>query len=392
VLGNFALILLSTMYFPEFESAGTPEVLTVLAAVAFILVLVDYSVQYLPFAAFRKTHLQETDNPVPVSLIICARNEEDNLREHLPIILEQDHPEYEVIVVNDCSWDNTENVIDGFAEKYPHLRKTTIKEDAYYKHGKKFAMLVGIKAAKHDHLVFTDADCFPSGKEWLRTMARGFTETRKIVLGYGAYQRKQGFLNRLIRFDSFGIATRYLSAAIKGRPYMGVGRNLGYTHSLFFSQRGFSRHYHIISGDDDLFVNHAATDSNTNICVSPEAITYSEPETSFRAWRLQKARHLTTAPLYTARTKSFIAFHYFTQYFFVAMLIALAFHLNTALIIPVLLLLKSTALWIVLRKPSSRLKEQDLWAAAPVYELALLFIYPIFQSSKLFYKPERWTS
>ena len=169
------------MYFPEFKSSGASEVLTVLAALAFLLVVADYFIQYFPLPKFQKSHLAESSTPVPVSLIICARNEEENLRKHLPLILEQDHPDFEVIVVNDCSWDNTENVIAAFAESHPRLRKTTIKEDAYYKHGKKFAMLVGIKAAKHEHLVFTDADCFPSGKGWLRAMAQGFTEPAPVA-------------------------------------------------------------------------------------------------------------------------------------------------------------------------------------------------------------------
>jgi poly-beta-1,6-N-acetyl-D-glucosamine synthase len=380
------------MYFPEFEGFGAPEVITLLAGIAFVVVVVNYFIQYLPLARFRGTHLEKAEKPVPVSVIICARNEEENLRDFLPRILSQNHPDYEVIVVNDCSWDNTENVIDAFAEKHPNLRKTTIKEDRYYKHGKKFAMLVGIKAAKNDHLIFTDADCYPNSDQWLSGMASGFTGQRQIVLGYGAYAKEESFLNRLIRFDSFTIAVQYLSAAIRRRPYMGVGRNLGYTSSLFFAQRGFSKHYHINSGDDDLFVNHAATGENTNVCVNESCITYSKAESTFKNWRLQKARHLTTSPLYTARTKQYLFLNYFSVLFFHVAWIALAFHFSTLILMAGLLVLKITAQLALLRAPSKRLNDKDLWALAPVYELALLFIYPIFHGSRLFYKPERWTS
>jgi poly-beta-1,6-N-acetyl-D-glucosamine synthase len=380
------------MYFPEFRTAGTAEILTVIAALSFILLLVNYFIHYFPLSSFKHTHIEAADKPLPVSLIICARNEEDNLRKFLPIILTQDHPDYEVVVVNDCSWDNTENVIDEFARQYPQLRKTTIKEDRYYKHGKKFAMLVGIKAAKHEHMVFTDADCFPSSNTWLSIVARGFTGKREIVLGYGAYARSEGFLNKLIRFDSFIIATQFMSAAIKHRPYMGVGRNLAYTKSVFFGQRGFSRHYHINSGDDDLLVNHASNAENTNICASQDCITYSEAEPDFKSWRVQKARHLSTAPLYTTHAKAYLFFNYFSQYFFYASLVTLAFSKSTVLLIPAILLLKYISQIALLNNAAKKLGEKDLLVAAPLYELALLFIYPIFHGSKLFYKPERWTN
>src|SRR5690606_6056352 len=132
---------------------------------------------------------------------------------------------------------------------------------------KKFAMLVGIKSAKNNHLIFTDADCYPASNNWLAEMAAGFTDENKIVLGYGAYEKQKGFLNTCIRFDAFMIAIQYLSAAIKKSPYMGVGRNLAYTKELFFEEKGFSNHYHINSGDDDLFVNGAATENNTSVCI-----------------------------------------------------------------------------------------------------------------------------
>ncbi len=380
------------MLFPEFKEAGWPEILAVIAMLGFLGAVVAYLVQYLPLAMFRQQRLPVSQETEPVSVVICARNEDDNLTEFLPRILTQDYPDFEVVVVNDCSFDNTETVIDEFAKIFPNLRKANIKEDAYYKHGKKFAMLVGIKAAKHNRLLFTDADCYPSSDQWLRQMVAGFSAEREIVLGYGAYEKGKGLLNRLIRFDAFTIAVQYLSAAIKGKPYMGVGRNLAYTKELFFRQKGFSTHYHINSGDDDLFVNQSANGSNHNVCVSAEAITYSRPKTNFRQWRLQKARHLTTAPLYTANSKGRIAFGYLAHYFFYLSLTGLAFHLNTLLLIPILLLLKAVVLWLVLAKACKKLNEKGLLGASLIYELALLFIYPIFQLTKLFHKPNKWTN
>jgi glycosyltransferase involved in cell wall biosynthesis len=380
------------MFFPEFQEIGRAEVLTIVAGFAFLLIVINYILNYLPVSLLKTPRLGGAAATVPVSVIICARNEDENLAEFLPRVMEQDYPDFEVIVVNDCSSDNTENVIDGFAKVFPNLRKANIKEDAYYKHGKKFAMLVGIKAARHNHMVFTDADCYPVTNQWLKEMAGGFSEGREIVLGYGAYEKLPGFLNKLIRFDAFIIGLQFMSAAVHKKPYMGVGRNLAYTKELFFRHKGFSTHYHIASGDDDLFVSQAGTDSNTNVCIHSEAITVSKARRSFRDWRMQKARHLTTSPLYAAHAKARIAFNYFSQYFFLAALIALAFSMKSVLLIPILLFLKVIVQLLVLNKACKRMRERDLLAGSALYELILLFIYPIFHVTKIFHKANRWTN
>ncbi|MDO8999168.1 MAG: glycosyltransferase [Bacteroidota bacterium] len=380
------------MFFPEFKEFGLSELLTVLAALGFVFIVINYIINCLPVGLLKTTRLASSEKLEPVSLIICAKNEDDNLTEFLPKILTQDYPDFEVIVVNDCSWDNTENVIDEFAKIFPNLKKVSIKEDGYYKHGKKFAVLVGIKATKNNLLVFTDADCYPSSNQWLKEMAMGFAVNKEVVLGYGAYEKQKGFLNKLIRFDAFMIAVNYLSGAIKGKPYMGVGRNMAYTKELFYAQKGFSKHYHINSGDDDLFVNQAANAKNVNVCVDSNAITYSVAKKTFREWRLQKARHLSTAPLYSSSSKTKIGFSYFSQYYFYISLIALAFTFKTLLLIPIILLLKMIFQWIFLNKITKKLNENDLLLGSVIYELILLFIYPIFHIAKRFNKPNKWTN
>ena len=380
------------MLFPDFYAPGLPEFLSIIAFLGFIVLVINYILNYLPVSLLRNSRFNSEVSTPPVSVVICAKNEDENLTEFLPKVLSQDYPDFEVIVVNDGSYDNTENVIDEFAKIFHNLRKVNIKEDEYYKHGKKIAMLVGIKATKNDCLVFTDADCYPASDQWLREMAAGFAGEREIVLGYGAYEKQKGFLNKLIRFDTFNIAVQFLSAAAKNKPYMGVGRNLAYTRKLFFKEKGFSRHYHINSGDDDLFVNQAGNSTNTNLCVTKEAITYSKPEKTFKQWNIQKIRHLTTAPLYSAVSKSRIAFNYFSQYYFYMSLIPLAFSLRTALLIPIMLLLKAIVQMLILNKATKKLNEKDLLMGSTLYELVLLFIYPIFHISKLLYKPNKWTN
>ena len=380
------------MYFPDFVEIGADELLLVAFFVSLIGIVIHYAVNVLPLGNLKTTALESSSSQEPVSIIICARNEDDNLTEFLPKILVQDYPEFEVIVVNDCSIDNTENVIDEFAKIFPNLKKVTIKEDDYYKHGKKFAVMVGIKGTKYDNLLFTDADCFPANENWLQDMASGFVSKKEIVLGYGAYKKDDGFLNKIIRFDTFLIAANYLSAAVKGKAYMGVGRNLAYKKDLFYKQKGFSKHYHITSGDDDLFINQASTQENTNVVVSENAITYSLAKTNFTDWKRQKPRHLTTAPHYNSNSKTKITLGYTFQYGFHLLFLAVLVFKTTIIAALVGFILKIIFQMIIFKKTSKKLNEVDLWALSFFYEIILLIVYPIFHISKLFHKPNKWKS
>lgn len=249
----------------------------------------------------------DTDIRHPVSIIICARNEEKNLQENLTLVLEQDYPNFEVIVVNDCSDDETKFILQDFSHQYTHLKVVTIAEHERFKHGKKFAVTLGIKAAQNEYLLFTDADCRPASKNWLKRMQQNFTGATEIVLGYSPYQRSSGFVNKLIRFETFYTALNYFSFALTGKPYMGVGRNMAYTKSLFFSGKGFASHMHILSGDDDLFVNQHANQDNTAIEIHPESHVWSEPKKTLSSYINQKVRHLGAGKAYRRSHKQMLS-------------------------------------------------------------------------------------
>ena len=239
----------------------------------------------------QKPHTTPTHTP-PVSVIICARNEEENLKQYLPSILNQNYPQYEVIVVNDASEDNSAWVLDAFAKQYSHLKISTIKKDEKFNHSKKLAVTIGIKAASYEYLLFTDADCEACSSDWIKQMVQSYKPDTEIVLGYGGYIKTKGLLNKLIRFDSLFIAMQYMGFAKAGIPYMGVGRNLSYKKTLFFNNKGFANHASLQSGDDDLFVNETANKQNTEI--NTTAHTRSKAKKSFALWLIQKKRHQTT--------------------------------------------------------------------------------------------------
>jgi glycosyltransferase involved in cell wall biosynthesis len=270
----------------------------------------------------------ESKNPnQPVSVIICARNEAENLRNFLPAVLEQDYHDYEVIIVNDCSEDDSYKVIGNYLLQYPHLRVSNVNRDPKFTHSKKFAQFIGIKAAKNEILLFTDADCQPGSNKWLEAMTSHFDENINFVLGYGGYLKETGLLNKYIRYDTLTIAMQYLGMAIRGIPYMGVGRNLAYRRSVFFMNKGFGAHNHIVSGDDDLLVNALATSENTRMEFRKSSHTRSIPSPGLKEWIAQKKRHLTTAPFYKLRDKLLLITEPLTRILFYTAFIILLSHI-----------------------------------------------------------------
>ena len=289
-------------------------ILLVLFGLSFFTQLFYYFFFYGRLAYYESP--QDRTHKKPVSIIICAKDEANNLRKHLPSILNQDYPDYEVIVVNDCSEDETEQVLKNFKKKHKHLKISTIKKDKKFGHGKKFALFIGIKAAKNEWLLLTDADCYAETNQWLFTMQKSFKKYTSIVLGYGGYEKGKGVLNQVIRYDTVFIAMQYFGFALSGIPYMGVGRNLAYRRSLFFESRGFSTHMHLNSGDDDLFINANANNTNTLIEVGKKSFIRSVPKKAFSEWAKQKRRHLTTGAYYRNKHKFLLFIEPFSRIIF----------------------------------------------------------------------------
>ncbi len=260
---------------------------------------------------------------VGVSVVICAKNEEENLQRFLPAVLEQDYPLYEVIVVNDGSEDNTSEILARFAQKYKHLRLTFVPCGAQLRSSKKLALTLGIKAAQYDYILLTDADCRPASKHWIEHMMMGFAQeseakTTEIVLGYGAYDKEKTLVSRFIQYDTLFNGLQYMGLAIAHHPYMGVGRNLAYRKDTFFAHKGFAGLLGSRAGDDDLFVNKIATPHNTQVVLTRSSLTWSEPKHTYREWLMQKERHLGVSPQYKWGTKFRLFFEPLTRALFYA--------------------------------------------------------------------------
>lgn len=318
------------------------------------------------------------DKLYPVSVIICARNECENLRKFLPKVMSQCYPEFEVIVVNDCSEDDTVMLLAEMEQKYSNLRHTSIEIDRKFFHGKKLAVTIGVKSAKHEHIVLTDADCYPVDNQWLTNVVASYSDGTEIVLGYGGYEARKGFLNKLIRFDTLSIAMQYLGLTKCGHPYMGVGRNLSYTKTSFFSKSGFQSHYNLMSGDDDLFVNERANKSNTRIVTASESITMSLPCETFQQWVKQKKRHLSTWTHYRTGTKICLGCELFSRLLFYAMLIVAIVPFGLYYEASIAFGFRLIVQLVVYKLNMKKLNERGFLLLIPIFDVVLPFLQSAF--------------
>ncbi len=259
--------------------------------------------------AFYKSLPKRKTPEIPVSIIIAARNESRSIQDNLRFILEQEYSNFEVIVVNNNSIDDSAQILSELKKEFNVLQVVELNNPKHIRQGKKLPLTLGIKAAKNEHLLLTDADCRPQSKQWIKTMVKGFNHKQEIILGYGPNQKERGILNAIIRFDTAWIGINYFSFALSRQPYMGVGRNLAYTQKAYHSVDGFKSHYALSSGDDDLFIQEASKKSTLGIQIDRDSYCFSPSKTSWSAWINQKSRHYTTSPKYSFIKKLLLAIY-----------------------------------------------------------------------------------
>ena len=370
------------------------ELFTLIVFSVFIAVSIIQLVYYWAiFArlAFYKIPQNSSVGKPPVSVVIAAHNEYHNLLKNLEPILNQDYPVFEVIVVNHASTDETKYYLEEMKGKYANLRTVQIDRDLNFFSGKKFPLSIGIKSAVNDILILTDADCVTTSSKWIDHIASNYNNhSTEVVLGYGPYNKSKGFINLLIRYDTVMVATQYLSYALAGLPYMGVGRNLSYRKSLFIKNKGFTSHYTVQSGDDDLFINSVATKRNCRIDISPEGFMYSDAKNNFQDWFRQKIRHLSTGKIYKGKFKFLLGLFSISQLLFFVAFIILAINLDLPEIVFPVFLLRFITQFFVNKKITEKLQEDRLYLFSPLLEIFYIIIIPVFTLISVTRKKVSW--
>lgn len=354
---------------------------------ALVVLLAYHALMFVRLAFGKRT--AEPDRDLPISVVICARNEARTLEELIPLLMQQNHREFEVVVVNDRSDDDTWEILQWMKPHHPRLRPVNIPADERFNYGKKIALGIGVREARHPHMLLTDADCVPASTDWISLMAAGFRDGRKIVIGHSPYAPSAGVGPMLERYDGAIKAMQYMGFAQGGFPYMGVGRNLGYAREIFFGTSGPRRHNHLMSGDDDLLINEAARKHNTAVVSDPRSFMTTRPTPNLAMWIRRKRRHYTTAVHYRFGHQVLLMLLPLARLAFWTALVLLAFKqrwLEFAIGIGAELALLLPVTIAALR----RLQAGALaWFALPL-EWLFLLLDPLLYTSTILVKPKRW--
>ena len=326
----------------------------------------------------------------PISVIIAARNEKDNLIKNLPHLLNQDYLNFEIIVVNNGSFDGSKEALDAMMLQYSNLKVVQIELKEQYKKGKKFALTLGIKAAQHEHLLFTDADCSPVSNQWITSMANQF-EKHDVVVGIAPLRTNNSILGACISYETFHTANQYIGYTQRNLIYMGVGRNMGYTKSVFFKNKGFANHQHIMSGDDDLFIQEVAQFSKVIACIDTQSLVYSDGPRSVVSWFKQKIRHLSTGSFYVLKFKFLLGFYALIQ-----MLWLISGVLLFVLFPPLwyvtlsIILIKWFVQWIIMGPFALHIQHKKIAYFLPYYDILFTIYLLFFGVIRIFIKPKTW--
>jgi glycosyltransferase involved in cell wall biosynthesis len=329
--------------------------------------------------AVKKGNIDFTDDLPPVSIVIRACDESANLRHNLEFILQQDYPQFEVIVINDGFTDESEEFLIELESKYSNLYHSFTPEQIRNISGKKLALTLGIKASKYDWLVFTEANCRPVSNQWLRLIARNFTPTTDIVLGYSGYTYYKGWHNKLISFDSIFLSMRYLGMALNSNTYMGIGRNLAYRKRLFFDNKGFSHYLDLRRGEDDLFINEVANDMNTRVEASGDSVIRVDSlDYTKLDWKEDKISYLVTSKYFKGSQRSVIGFETLSRMLFYVLCITgttisiLQYHWLAAGIAFLIWLIRLIVQSIVINSTSKDLNEKRRYFfSLPIFDFLL---------------------
>jgi glycosyltransferase involved in cell wall biosynthesis len=367
------------------------DIILICFSVVCFIQLIYFGFVFSKFSFFQKKIDFKVKFLEPVSVIICAKNEEKNIASLIEILLNQNYPNYEILIIDDASSDKTQEIIEAYELSNSKIKLVKVENNEAFWGNKKWALTLGIKAAKYENLLFTDADCKPTSENWIQEMTKNFQNEKTIILGYSPYQKvKNSWLNKLIRFETLFTALQYFSWAKKGKAYMGVGRNLAYKKTEFFNQNGFVNHIKVYSGDDDLFVNAASNHKNTAIEFSKDSFVLSEPKKNWKDWILQKRRHLTTAKYYKFFDKFQLAFLYISQLLFFIFAIILLSFLHQWIIVLSLIGFRYLLNYIIIGKAAIKLKETSLTFWYPFLEINLIIVQFYIFFKNIISKPKYW--
>lgn len=345
---------------------------------------------YLTFSLFLFKQKKEIKiaEQVPVSVIIFAKNSASELQNKLSFVLKQNYPTFEVVLINNVSIDNTSEILEDYKEKHANIKIIDVENTEAFWASKKYALTLGIKAAKYNHLLFTEANAKPVSEFWISEMIHKFTTTKSIILGYSKYKKEGSLTNIFIRFVNLLTAIKCFTFAKSGTPFMGFKANLAYNKSDFFKVNGFINHLKINNGETDLFLKDAATKQNITYTIEKDSFIEIENPKSFKSWLSEYRENSLLMKNYKLKHRFLLSFFNLSKLIFYVLTIFLFFFYSWKTIVP-FVLSYFLVQYVVIGLSAKKLKEPYLIFLLPFLEISLLLIQISIFIANFISKPNR---
>ncbi|MGC4056898.1 MAG: glycosyltransferase [Chitinophagaceae bacterium] len=310
----------------------------------------------------------------------------------LPRLLSQQYSgNWEIIVVNDRSTDETPDVLASLAASHPHLKIISVGEaETRTFPGKKYPLSRGAALAQYENLLLCDADCYPASDQWASVMSAPLNQGKELVAGYGAYEYHPGLLNSFIRWETLHTFLLYSTFGKSGLPYMAVGRNLACKKELLLRAQKDPLWSLLPSGDDDLLIRLTANRKNYTCIADPRAFTYSDAPDSLTSWIAQKQRHVSTGKLYR-KTVQFLLSLYAGSHGLMWICFIVLYCAGLGYLVASMMLLRCVFAWSLWSTAASNLHERRINLKLPLLDF-LWLVYHMLLSPYIFFKNKRqWT-
>lgn len=331
-----------------------------------------YTFFYLKnFKTCSKSSIQT--NSVPVSIIICAKNQAHYLEKNLPGFLNQEYPEFEVVIVDNGSVDDTEDVLIRLKNKYSHLRSTKIPIDNKFKHNKKLALTIGVKAAKYNQIIHLNPNSYTENPAWLQHTIQH--ASGKLYNAYSNFEYQKGFFYNFIRYDILKQTVKVAAFTKANKPYAGNAFNMSFLKSNFLANKGYAGNAHFEAGYDHLLSNDLAKKSEYKFSTNPEIKITIDSKNHAKVWKIINKHYYKSRKYIPLKRKLFLDTEPIVQFSFLVFLIASFLYTNLYFLLFAICLIKITVKGYCLKKYVSHLREENLFISSYVY----VFIRPLYK-------------
>ena len=241
-------------------SFDVAELALLVSFVLMFLIQLFYQLLMAHFSLSGKKKDKPVDYP-SFSIIVPSRNYEENLRELIPTLLEQDYPDFEVVVVDDCSYDGTEWYLNELKLQSNKLKTSRIIQETDFPNA--LAITIGIRAASKEWLIFLNPLCRVSGRDWLKSFSEELNPKSEAAFGFVNYTNSYGSMRKFIKYENFDSFILYGSARYLGLSMPITDMNVAYKREQFLSRRGFAAVLDSPFSENELYLNKISNRSNS---------------------------------------------------------------------------------------------------------------------------------